>query len=142
MGGDWNCVLSPRDCQSQNIQVSKALLNVVRSLRCKDAWFIKNNSVEYTFARQNYGSRLDWFYVKNIANHIEKINVCHINFSDHSSIEMIINFPNLPKVGKFYWKLNVALLENEYIKESFQTKWIKIKNCINNYDTINDWWER
>ena len=59
LGGDWNCVLSPRDCQSQNIQVSKALLNVVRSLRCKDAWFIKNNSVEYTFARQNYGSRLD-----------------------------------------------------------------------------------
>ena len=55
---------------------------------------------------------------------------------------MIINFPNLPKVGKFYWKLNVALLENEYIKESFQTKWIKIKNCINNYDTINDWWDR
>ena len=35
LGGDWNCVLSPRDCQSQNIQVSKALLNV------EDHWDVR-----------------------------------------------------------------------------------------------------
>ena len=115
LAGDWNCVITDRDCQSKNIQVSKALLNVIRSLRIKDAWFVKHKSVEYTYARQNYGSRIDRLYVKNIANFIDKINVVHVSFSDHSSVEMSFNLPDVPKVGKYYWKLDVSMLDNIYI---------------------------
>ena len=140
LGGDWNCILSERDCQSRNIQVSKALLNIVRSIKCKDAWFCKNRDVEYTFVRQNYGSRIDRFYVRNLANYIENIKVVHVNFSDHSSIEMSIKLPGIPKVGRYYWKLNVSMLDRDDIKDEFRTEWNRIKNSISFYETINDWW--
>ena len=140
LGGDWNCILSERDCQSRNIQVSKTLLNIVRSIKCKDAWFCKDRNVEYTFVRQNYGSRIDRFYVRNLANYIEYIKVVHVNFSDHSSIEMSIKLPEIPKVGRYYWKLNVSMLDRDDIKDEFRTEWNRIKNSINFYDTINDWW--
>ena len=140
LGGDWNCVLSERDCESRNVQVSKSLLNIVRSLRCKDAWFVKNKKVEYTYVRHNYGSRIDRLYVKDIANYIERIDVTHVSFSDHSSVEMTIKLPDVPKIGKFYWKLNVALLDDESIKDDFKIEWERIKNSINRYNSINDWW--
>ena len=143
LGGDWNCVLRETDCTSDNIHISKGLLNVIRSIRCRDAWFIKNKNrtIEYTFIQNNYGSRIDRVYLKNIANYAESIRVANIDFSDHSGIEMTIKLPNTPKIGKFYWKLNVALLDNDDIKNEFKTEWIRIKSNINNYDTINDWWE-
>ena len=141
LGGDWNCVLTERDCQSKNIHISKSLTNIIRSLRCKDAWFVKNRNIEYTYVRQNYGSRIDRIYVKNLANHIDKINVVHVNFSDHSSIEMSIRLPDVPKVGKYYWKMNILMLEDHYIKEEFRVEWGRIRNIISFFDTINDWWE-
>ena len=65
----------------------------------KDAWFLCNREVEYTYIRNNYGSRLDRIYLKDPANHIKNNKVKHINFSDHSSVQMEINLPNIPKVG-------------------------------------------
>ena len=141
LGGDWNCILTERDCQSKNIQVSKSLLNIIRSIKCKDAWFSKHRNIEYTFVRQNYGSRIDRFYIKDFANYIEYINVIHINFSDHSSVEMSIKIPEIPKIGKFYWKLNASMLDREDIKNDFRTEWNRIKSSISFYDSINDWWE-
>ena len=141
LGGDWNCVLKERDCQSRNIHISKALSNIVNSVKVKDAWSVKHKDIVYTYARQNYGSRIDRIYVKDIANYIEYINVGHVNFSDHSSVEMSIEFPNIPKMGKFYWKLNVSLLDDVHIKEDFKLEWAKIKNTICRYDSINKWWE-
>ena len=141
LGGDWNCVLNERDCQSKNIHISKALLSIVRSVKIRDAWSVKHKDIVYTYARQNYGSRIDRIYVKDLANYIENINVTHVNFSDHSSVEMLINLPNIPKMGKFYWKLNVALLDDNHIKEDFKLEWVKIKNAICKYDSINKWWE-
>ena len=141
LGGDWNCIINSRDCSSDNIHLSKALLNIVRSIRCKDAWNCKNRNVEYTYVRQNYGSRIDRIYVKDIANYIASTRVVHVNFSDHSGIEMSFNLPEIPKVGRYYWKMNVALLDKDNIKEDFQIEWDGIKNNINRYDTINDWWE-
>ena len=141
LAGDWNCVLSERDCQSRNIHISKTLSNIVRAIKCKDAWFVKNKNVEYTYIKQNYGSRLDRIYVKSIANYIENIKISHINFSDHSSIEMSIILPNVPKMGKYYWKMNIALLVEVHFKEEFKDEWVGIKNAIGRYDSINNWWE-
>ena len=141
LGGDWNCVLSNRDCESSNIHISDGLRKIIRSIQCKDDWFVKHSAPEYTFVKQNYGSRLDRFYIKQIANCIERVNVTHISFSDHSAVDMTIKLPNLPKIGKYYWKLNIALLEDENIKEQFQLEWDKIRLNLNKYDTVNDWWE-
>ena len=54
---------------------------------------------------------------------------------------MSIRLPDVPKVGKYYWKMNISMLEDVYIKEEFRVKWGSIKSVISFYDTINDWWE-
>ncbi|CAL4122766.1 unnamed protein product, partial [Meganyctiphanes norvegica] len=141
IGGDWNCILSKRDCESNSMQVSKSLTNLVRSIQLKDAWFIKNRNPEYTYIRNNYGSRLDRFYVKEIGKFINNINLCHVNFSDHSCVMMSLDLPNLPKMGKYYWKMNVELLNRIDIKDDFKKEWSKIKLSINNYESINTWWD-
>ena len=128
LGGDWNCVISDRDCESRNIHISKSLLNIIRQLRCRDAWYVKNNTTEYTYVRNNYGSRIDRFYIRDLANHITDIKTIHVNFSDHSGIIMTINLPDEIKRGKYYWKMNTSLLESKIIKDKFKMEWERIKS--------------
>ena len=141
LGGDWNCVTSKRDCESENIHISKALSNIVNQLRCRDAWIVKSNNIEYSYVRENYGSRIDRFYVRDLANYISDIKTCHVNFSDHSGIVMTINLPNEIKTGKYYWKLNTSLLDDKIIKDRFKIEWERIKSYVSFYDTIINWWE-
>ena len=141
IGGDWNCVLSRRDTESNSVHISKALTNTIRGLQLKDGWFEKHKNIKYTYVRQNHGSRLDRFYVKDLSNCIVFIDVINVYFSDHSSVVMQLKLPNMPKIGRYYWKLNVNLLNDDNIKIRFQEEWTKIKSEIRYYDTINIWWE-
>ena len=142
VGGDWNCVLSKRDTESDSVHISKALINTTKGLQLRDAWWVKHKEIKYTYVKQNHGSRLDRFYVKNLANQISKIDVINMYFSDHSGVVMELEIPNIPKIGNYYWKLNVNLLDNENIKNKFRTEWNKIKNQMHFYDNINIWWEK
>ena len=141
LGGDWNCVLSRRDTESDSVHLSKALTNTTKSLQLKDGWFVKHKDVQYTYIRNNHGSRLDRFYVKDLSNYIVKIEVIHMSFSDHSSVKMKVQLSNVPKIGRYYWKLNVNLLNDENIKIRFLKEWTRMTYAIRFYDTINIWWE-
>ena len=37
--------------------------------------------------------------------------------------------------------MNVDLLDRNDIKNKFKVEWDKIKAFINNYDSINTWWD-
>ena len=142
LGGDWNCVLSQRDTESVNTNISKALLNLKDSLKLKDIWFIENNMITYTYIRDNYGSRLDRVYVKDtFVNYINNIKVIHTSLSDHSCIKFNLNIPNIPKPGKYFWKLNVSLLSIPEIDDKFKEKWIYLTSFIVRYNSVNEWWE-
>ena len=141
IGGDWNCVLSDRDTTSDNFSISKALLNTVRNLNLKDAWHLKHRHIEYTYVRNNYGSRIDRVYVKDLSTCITNIKVTHVNFSDHSCVQTELNLPDIPKKGKSYWKMNTSLLDKEVIKEKFRTEWVKMGSIKNRYDNLNEWWD-
>ena len=143
IGGDFNCITSNRDSSSNSTHVCKVLLENLRALYLKDVWFIENRNrpIEYTYIRDHYGSRLDRIYVKSLSNHVNNVKVCHVNFSDHSAIQMKLDLPNVPKIGRFYWKMNVSLLDLPQIKSSFIAEWESWKSLINRYDNINDWWE-
>ena len=143
IGGDFNCITSPRDSSSNSTHVSKVLLDNFRALCLKDVWFVENRNrpIEYTYVRDNYGSRIDRLYVKNVGNCVKNVKVCHVNFSDHSGVQMCLDLPNVPKVGKFYWKLNTSLLDIPEIKTSFIYEWERLKFLINRYENINEWWE-
>ena len=141
IGGDFNCVLSERDTSSQNANISKALLNTIRTLRFKDMWHVKNNDIKYTYVRNNFGTRIDRLYSKDLCNYVTWIDVVNVHFSDHSCVKAVIKMPNLPKVGPFYWKLNTSLLELPDIESKFKEEWGKIKSAQNRYANINTWWD-
>ena len=142
IGGDFNCVLSDRDTESENVRISKALLNTVRTLQLKDLWFSKNRQVEYTYIRNNHGSRIDRLYGKEMYNNVVEIKRVNVSFSDHSCILSRFECENIPKVGKYYWKLNTSLLELEDIDTLFKIEWDRIKTSKNNYKNINEWWDK
>ena len=56
-------------------------------------------------------------------------------------VELYLDLPNIPKAGKFYWKMNVSLLDNIDVKNAFQVEWNRLTFMINRYKSINDWWE-
>ena len=140
IGGDFNCVTSSRDSSSNSTHVCRALLNNFKGLRMKDPWYQHNSNVGYTYIRNDYGSRLDRFYLKELSSSVQNVSVKHANFSDHSCVQIEMKLTNI-KVGKFYWKLNVSLLEDSEIKEEFIKEWDRLKFMINRYNNINEWWE-
>ena len=116
MGGDFNSVLSVNDISNKNISLlSKTLLKLVRQARIVDAWWVQNNRVQYTYVRQNYGSRIDRFYINNKDN-INSSSVMHCSFSDHSAVMINVNVNENIHIGKSYWKLNTSLLIDANIK--------------------------
>ena len=127
VAGDWNCVLSERDSTSKNTPVSKKLLEITRNLHLKDAWYIKNKNPEWTYRRQNHASRIDRIYLGSLSQHLKEIKNVPVTFSDHSCVYMDIEIPNMPKTGKYYWKMNTSLLKNENIRLKFIDEWENIK---------------
>ena len=142
IGGDWNCVLSERDKSSDNTTISNTLLNTVRSLNLKDVWFLKHKNIEYTFIRNNFGSRIDRAYVKDLANCVQNVKIIHVNFSDHSCVWTEFNIKNISQKGKGFWKLNISLLDDVNIKNSFKMQWNSICLDKNRYQNINVWWDQ
>ena len=142
IGGDFNCVLSGRDTESTHANISKSLNNLVKTLQLKDLWFAKNRLVQYTYLRTNFGSRIDRLYGADSYNSVSSIRTINLDFTDHSCVICKIDIDTIPKCGKYYWKLNTTLLELEGITEMFQIEWDKIRSSKNNYDTINQWWDK
>lgn len=93
---------------------------------------LKRKNIEYTYVRNDYGSRLDRIYVYEVANYITDINVNNLSFSDHSSVIINLETPNLAKIGRYYWKLNIELVERNDIKEIFKNEW-QILNVLITY---------
>ena len=61
--------------------------------------------------------------------------------SDHSCVQFYLDLPNFPKSGKYFWKLNVSLLNIPEVKNKFKDKWVYITSCSNRYNNINEWWD-
>ena len=141
VAGDWNCIINNRDVSNPgSIQVSKVLLKVMRDARFCDAWHIHNRIIKCTYVRTNYGSRIDRVYCSN-RDSIKGSEVIHASFSDHSSIVVNIVLDSKVKLSKYYWNLNVNLMQDEEVCENFKTYWSEIKSKIDEFENINCWWE-
>ena len=130
-----------RDTTSDNVTISKSLLNAIRTLNLKDIWFLKNRHIEYTYVRNNYGSRIDRVYVKDLGNYVSKVKLNLVSFSDHSCLITEFNLPSIPNAGKYYWKMNVSLLDDNEIKEKFKKEWDRICFNKNRFQNLNEWWD-
>ena len=142
MGGDWNCITSMRDCSNPNDELlSKSLLTLKNNLKLKDAWFLLNHHVEYTYLRENYGSRLDRFYVKDFQNNVANIQTIPVSWSDHCSVKLSLKLENVITSGKGYWKLNCNTLEHDIVENNFGMFWEFIQRKKGNFDNIVCWWK-
>ena len=56
IGGDFNCITSPKDSSSDSTHVCKVLKDNFKGLNMEDAWFLCHINVEYTYIRNDYGS--------------------------------------------------------------------------------------
>ena len=120
--------------------LSKTPLNLVRQAKIVDAWWIHNNRTQYTYVRQNYGSRIDRFYINNKENIISS-KITHCSFSDHSAVVITANINENISIGKSYWKLNTSLLMDDNVKENFNNYWGYLRSLIYNYENELIWWE-
>ena len=94
-GGDFNCIIRDTDVSNGKSDLkSKALEHTIKQLKLKDAWFIKHSKPVFTYFRENYGSRLDRFYVGDLQDSIQNIEVNNITFSDHSTVIMSLAIKN------------------------------------------------
>ena len=141
-GGDFNCIIRKTDVSNKNDDlISKALDTTIKQLKLSDAWFLKHDKPKFTYFRQNYGSRLDRFYIGDLRDSIKDIEVNNVSFSDHAAVVMSLDIDKLGKRGRYYWKLNTILLELDEIKEDFSLYWQQLKRLIYSYPNISDWWE-
>ena len=141
-GGDFNCIIRKTDVSNKNSTLkSIALENTIKHLKLTDAWFVKHDKPIYTYFRENYGSRLDRFYVGDLRESIFNISVKNVCFSDHASVILSLSLNKLGLRGRYYWKLNTSLLNIDEVHENFYQFWLRIKRMINSYQNICDWWE-
>ena len=143
MCGDFNCVLNQRDKSKKgSCPISKGLLATIKNLELKDMWnVLKGNYTEFTYFRENYGSRLDRVYAAEFGKNLTNIVTKAIPFSDHHGVIIDINLNMYITMGKFYWKLNTKLLDDEFIEDEFRSAWNIMLRDRNKYENINEWWE-
>ena len=116
-GGDFNCIIRKTDVSNQNDDLmSKSLDTTIKRLKLNDAWFLKHTKPEFTYFRNNYGSRLDRIYIGDLRDSVHKIDVNNVCFSDHAAVILSMDINKLGKRGRYYWKLNTSLLDLEEIK--------------------------
>ena len=116
--GDFNCITSVKDkTKNGHCPVSKALQLTLNNLRLKDIWCMHHSQVEYTYYRENYGSRIDRIYAADLKENLKNILVKPISFSDHNSVIAEVDVKCNIGMGKYYWKLNTRLLEIDEIEK-------------------------
>ena len=101
---------------------------------------IFSNFPEYTYIRDNYGSRLDRIYVKHFFNNIASWDTIPVSFSDHSMVIGKFNNDNV-KIGKGFWRMNVRILDNEEVEIAFKELWNYLASKKNQYGNLLLWWE-
>ncbi len=125
IGGDFNCILDPRDTRGESKNICYGLKQLTASLYMKDTHLHLNpNNRQFTFFRGVSASRLDRFYVtENFLNTILTTGTHITAFSDHSAIDLKIKITQNRQIttsGWGYWKINSALLANEDILTRYE----------------------
>ena len=109
-------------------------------MKLKDVWFLTNYEVVYTYVRQNYGSRLDRIYVKDLHSNVINAENIPISWSDHSVVKTKIKMNGNVSIGKGYWKLNCKILSNSLVYDNFANFWNTVRLRYNEM-SVWSWWK-
>ena len=140
--GDFNSITNVKDkTKGGTCPVSKSLQSTIHNLNLKDVWHTCNKNVEFTYFRDNYGSRIDRIYTTELLNQVPNVYTKPFTISDHSCVIAEIDMDIKVSLGKFYWKLNTKLLELDNMENEFAFFWDNLIKSKDEYLNINEWWE-
>jgi exonuclease III len=151
--GDFNCVLQPQDTQLWEAhKYSRELDRIVAREGYLDAFRqLHPQQTEYTWSRRGLAaSRLDRLYLPSVLGASPRL-VQHIpTTSDHMALHVALDPaslglrpPDRSRGPSFYWKLNVALLQEERFLPAFQRSWQQLvtNTKIPTITCPAQWWE-
>ena len=134
MVGDWNLLINPEldGYNYKHINNPKARMEVlflINDLNLFDVWREQNEEEKrYTWRRKINNEeiqmgRLDFFLIsESLINYSSNEEIKPGYRSDHSIIELVLNFNKFPVKKKTFWKFNNSLLYNsDFVKEIKKT---------------------
>lgn len=150
IGGDWNTTLSDLDrCTKTGHKVDNAfrkLEHLMNDSDLYDIWRFRNPNKRVFSRKMIYNgvlkqSRLDYFLVnRQLTVFIQNIFHYDTSLSDHSFVEMKINFENVEK-GPGLWILNNSLLTNDEYIEKIKNTIEEAKKCPLYGTEFLIWWD-
>ena len=149
--GDFNCVRSLRlDHTSRHTTVTGGydqLYDTYSAFGLKDAFRSKYPDVEHctwTNRAGTVGGRLDRFYIPTRCQ-AYRYETSHVAVSDHRLLTLVISDPDFglaPSRGEYYWKCNVATIEDRSFQAEFRSAfkwWLGLRPL---FESVSGWWER
>ena len=141
MGGDFNCVLSNKDC-TDNRTCSRAAGRLTHGLRLKDAWDSNRNPKGYTHYTAHGAARLDRFYLTDdLLAGKQGAETIAAAFTDHLAvlIRLKLTAPNVHR-GRGRWRMNTTLLNDGRFRLKIRDSWEEWKQHIHRFPDIVQWW--
>ena len=144
-GGDFNTVTRSQDrggARDRLAYDSVSLNSIASEARLVDV-HIRHTPGHggFTYYRgSQIRSRIDRFYLKEETT-FSPLKVVEVEFSDHCMIMFSLNFEESPQMGRGYWKLNSALLEEAEVRQSFEDFLQTQVELLDLCDTKSEWWE-
>ena len=128
--GDWNLILNPEiDCKNykniNNPRARQQVLKLINELNLYDAWREENQEERLFTWKRKLGTgeiqmgRLDYFLLsENVLKYSCSEKIVPGYRTDHSLIELSLNFKEPEGKGGSFWKFNNSLIFNpSFVKE-------------------------
>lgn len=148
IAGDFNTVLDlNKDIKGgkghSNVKTREFLNEYMEQNDLIDIWRMQHqDDFKSTFIRNRpvkLLERIDFFLVSAaIQQNIIKTDILVKFLSDHSPVELHVDFVNFPP-GRGYWKLNNALLEDEKIRNEIPQAILEVFRNLNGQDYFLQW---
>ena len=116
-GGDFNCVLHPKDTTGR-FHTSSALMEIVRGIALTNAWTQNPTHPVYTHYSPTSASTIYRFYMtRDLMTQKLGIQILPAAFTDHNVVALRIAAINLEvRRGWRRWKMNPHTMDNEGVK--------------------------
>ena len=143
VGGYFNCVLARTDV-TDHLNYSLTLNELVQVFDLVDMWATAPKRGVYTHYTRHGVSRLDRIYVsRNLSGRKCGTEAIMTAFTDHLAVVLRIAL-NVTTVrpGRYYWKMNAALLRETPFLETLRQRWAGCVRQQKHYPNVVVWWER
>ena len=150
LSGDFNVIFDTiLDASGGNPSLKKRslakIISITENLDTCDAFRICHpNLKRFTFRRKNPSlqRRLDYIFLSNnFQEYISKIEIIPSYLSDHSPVIMKLDFDGTIERGKYGWKFNSSLLNDELFTTGCRNHIIDIKNSFDENSNPHVKWE-